>query len=159
MTFKEGSERIAQEYKKSIITDSVLYAQTTPTEILKLLKAHLFSHVVNVSFGGSRRSLYTQVKGIPQGSILSPLLCTMYYGHVERLVFGSAKEGESSCLTGPRPHPNYAVTLTTPSPHPHSHPHPTRNPANPPHHFSPHHNPHSHPSLSLALTYSSLSHH
>ena len=29
---------------------------------------------------------YIKVRGIPQGSILSPLLCNMYYGHLERKV-------------------------------------------------------------------------
>lgn len=35
---------------------------------------------------------YDSLIGIPQGSVLSPLLCNLYYGNAERLVFGSKKE-------------------------------------------------------------------
>ncbi|RYH12472.1 hypothetical protein EON65_38225 [archaeon] len=31
---------------------------------------------------------YNQVQGIPQGSVLSALLCTFYYGYIEHMVFG-----------------------------------------------------------------------
>jgi hypothetical protein len=35
---------------------------------------------------------YDTMIGIPQGSVLSPLLCNLYYGNAERLIFGNKKE-------------------------------------------------------------------
>lgn len=56
--------------------------------MLKLLRQHLFSHVVRMMSHNSQSSqFFTQIRGIPQGSVLSPLLCNLYYGDAERRVF------------------------------------------------------------------------
>lgn len=52
---------------------------------MKQLRQHLFSHIVRMNHS----QLYTQIKGIPQGSVLSPLLCNLYYGGIESNVFKS----------------------------------------------------------------------
>lgn len=102
VTFKEASNEIATKYRNSIITDAVIYPRIMWEEALKLLKNHLFSHIVKIPSIFTRNkdqelssvesidaSCYTQTKGIPQGSVLSPLLCNLYYGHAEKVVFGS----------------------------------------------------------------------
>ncbi|GKV43306.1 hypothetical protein SLEP1_g50612 [Rubroshorea leprosula] len=43
------------------------------------LKEHLKQNVVQFD-----KNFYLQIKGIPQGSVLSSLLCSLYYGHMER---------------------------------------------------------------------------
>lgn len=90
-TITEASEEISLKYRNSIITDRVIYPKMSNTDILKLVRHHLFAHIVKMPFKGCPR-YYTQVTGIPQGSILSPLFCNLYYGHVEKQIFGSDNE-------------------------------------------------------------------
>jgi len=94
----------------------VIYPSLSVAELRRLIKHHLFNHVVqlpkfpvdigsaasaamsgegvDVSAGLGRGGVFTQVKGIPQGSILSPLLCKVYYDFVETKVFGQPAELE-----------------------------------------------------------------
>lgn len=50
-------------------------------EILSLLKEHITRNMVQF-----RNKFYLQQVGIPQGSVLSALLCSLYYEHMERNV-------------------------------------------------------------------------
>ena len=103
ITFEEASNKIAEKYRNSIITDNVLYAKVDKDEILKTISNHLFNHVVKMPFTkdstSSGRNCYTQVKGIPQGSVLSPHLCNLYYGNAERMIFGTEEEVNKLGLT------------------------------------------------------------
>jgi hypothetical protein len=98
--FKEAAAEIAHNYPYSIITDSVVYPKIANEEVLRLLKIHLFQHAVKIPAAPAEKDntvrsagaeshfeYFTQVKGIPQGSVLSPLLCTFYYGDAERCIF------------------------------------------------------------------------
>jgi retron-type reverse transcriptase len=44
----------------------------------------------------TKSEFFTQIRGIPQGSVLSPLLCNLYYGDVENRVLLSTTEVSSS---------------------------------------------------------------
>lgn len=75
----------------------VIYPKLSESDVLNILRQHLFSHVVRLPSNGHTGvstnhddgQYFTQVKGIPQGSILSPILCNFYYGNAENEVFGS----------------------------------------------------------------------
>ena len=57
----EASEEIARHYRNSVISDGVVYSKMTNADILKLVRAHLFAHVVRMPFGEKDSSYYTQV--------------------------------------------------------------------------------------------------
>lgn len=46
---------------------------------LQTLRQHLFNNIVALD-----NKLFVQRRGIPQGSVLSSMLCNYYYGHLER---------------------------------------------------------------------------
>jgi telomerase reverse transcriptase len=62
-----------------VLTDCVIYPTVDRARATTLLRQHLFEHVV--CLGGK---FYVQKQGIPQGSVLSTLLCNMYYAEMER---------------------------------------------------------------------------
>lgn len=67
---------------------------------LALLRAHICEHLVSLrgssggrlpgDDGGTGMAYYHQTRGIPQGSVLSSLLCNFYYAHMERLSIAPA---------------------------------------------------------------------
>lgn len=61
--------------------------------ILKLLEEHVESNLIKIG-----NSFYRQKEGIPQGSIVSSLLCSYFYGELEREVLGFVHDGESLLL-------------------------------------------------------------
>jgi len=72
----------------------VIYDKESRAEILELLEEHIRENVVKVRtthhyisasdwFHKIGKSYYKQVVGIPQGSVLSSLLCSFFYGDLE----------------------------------------------------------------------------
>ena len=89
---REAVNELAQSYPNSVITDGVIYPHVGLNEVLRILQLHLFSHVIKLPVGPTDRIEcrdneelraskgyvpFTQVKGIPQGSVLSPILCNL----------------------------------------------------------------------------------
>jgi len=64
--------------KNSVLADNVTCKYVQRDRILKLLKEHILTNIVKVG-----DKYYQQIQGIPQGSVLSALLCSLYYGDME----------------------------------------------------------------------------
>eukprot|EP01035_Chromulina_nebulosa_P018513 gene18513-24230_t len=89
----------AYRFRNAVQTlNGVLYPRVNNDLTLTTLKQHLFEHIVHLpslSNNKPNNNLYTQIKGIPQGSILSPILCNLYYGKAEAEIFGTNKQIET----------------------------------------------------------------
>ncbi|GAA5851509.1 hypothetical protein JCM8547_001116 [Rhodosporidiobolus lusitaniae] len=77
--FEELAEKLAENLHHALLTDQVTYRQVARDKILQLLREHISNNLVKV---GGR--LFRQKDGIPQGSIMSSLLCSLFYGDMER---------------------------------------------------------------------------
>lgn len=67
-----------------ILVDRVVGSHTDRHKVIKLLHEHICSNHVVIE-----RRLYTQKVGIPQGSILSSILCSILYGDLDRTLLGA----------------------------------------------------------------------
>eukprot|EP00850_Spirogloea_muscicola_P002133 SM000008S22222 [mRNA] locus=s8:563663:569830:+ [translate_table: standard] len=82
--------------KCSILIDQGTSRMLQRRHVLQLHHQHVTENVVMLG-----RSFFCQRVGIPQGSILSPFLCSLFYGHLERhmLLPQLAHEGDSTAGT------------------------------------------------------------
>ncbi|XP_038975900.1 telomerase reverse transcriptase-like isoform X2 [Phoenix dactylifera] len=79
----------------NIFIDQGTYKRIKKKEICSLLGEHLKRNVLQVG-----RNFYLQKVGISQGSLLSSLLCSFYYGHMERNVIFPYLEKAHRLLNG-----------------------------------------------------------
>ncbi|XP_041366728.1 telomerase reverse transcriptase-like [Gigantopelta aegis] len=78
---------LADNLRNIILVDQVVNQHDTVDSLLKTLQAHLFNNIIKVG-----RRFYLQRVGISQGSILSTMLCNLYYGHKERWTMDVAED-------------------------------------------------------------------
>ncbi|XP_076104815.1 uncharacterized protein LOC143073284 [Mytilus galloprovincialis] len=62
-----------------VFVDQVVTQQETRERLLRQLHCHIFHNIIKIG-----KTYYKQTKGISQGSVISTLLCNMYYGEMER---------------------------------------------------------------------------
>lgn len=80
--FQGFEELVAQSKKRNaVFLDGVLYDYVPKSKVLQLLREHLLTNVVQIDGQD-----FVQTQGIPQGSVLSTLLCNLYYAHFEQKV-------------------------------------------------------------------------
>ncbi|GAA5826431.1 hypothetical protein JCM11251_002363 [Rhodosporidiobolus azoricus] len=91
--FEELAQNLAQELHHTCLADQVVYNRVIRDKLTQLLREHITTNLVKV---GSR--LYRQKEGIPQGSILSSLLCSLFYGDMERTKLSFANDSQSILL-------------------------------------------------------------
>ena len=94
--FHDAVIDLSKDYCQSIFENTGGCASIMKDDVLKRLDEHLLSHLVLVD-GRYGRRLLLQTQGIPQGSIISTLLCNFYYGQMEkRLLSGTGLVGDCS---------------------------------------------------------------
>ena len=73
------NSQLSYKYCKSIFIDQVSYTSINANDIHLLLKEHISQNLIKI-----KNEFYIQVVGIPQGSIVSPLLCSLLYADFEK---------------------------------------------------------------------------
>ncbi|KAI5453708.1 Telomerase reverse transcriptase [Naganishia albida] len=68
-----------ENLRNAVLLDQVQMSSHFGEQIMQTLKSHLREHLVKIG-----PEFYKQKTGIPQGSKVSSLLCTLYYGHMEQ---------------------------------------------------------------------------
>ncbi|CAD6892531.1 unnamed protein product [Tilletia caries] len=78
-TFLELAQDLANSLRHVIFVDGVVYAHEERRRVLTLLEQHIEGNLVKIG-----REFFKQKIGIPQGSSLSTLLCSVFYADMER---------------------------------------------------------------------------
>ncbi|KAK4334926.1 Telomerase reverse transcriptase [Rhodotorula toruloides] len=92
-TFEELASKLAQELHNVVLSDQVTYTSVARDRLMHLLREHITTNLVKVS-----GRLYRQKTGIPQGSIMSSLLCALFYGDMERRKLAFTDDENSTLL-------------------------------------------------------------
>jgi len=83
---------LSKRLKNALFTDQVQYAHVDKEDLMALLKEHVTQNFVKIGAGR-----YQQKNGIPQGSIMSPLLCSLFYADMDRERLAFTKTPNSVC--------------------------------------------------------------
>ncbi|KIR56625.1 telomerase reverse transcriptase [Cryptococcus gattii Ru294] len=78
LTFADHAKDIADSMRNAAIVDMVRRHSVTTQECLNLLRSHIKDNTWKVG-----KQYFRQKTGIPQGSKVSTLLCTMFYSYLE----------------------------------------------------------------------------
>ena len=90
-TFDEYVARdLAAGKKRTVFVEAALQGHESREALLRLLKDHVQRNVVRI---GGR--YHRQRAGIPQGSVVSSLLCNVFYAHFERAELGFLDDGDA----------------------------------------------------------------
>ena len=92
--FDEVCKVLAQHLRGAILSDGVLTSSISEEGALSVLRRLYFHHVVQMPNSAGGHSKCRQLMGIPQGSVLSPLLCNLYYGSIENDAFLAKESGD-----------------------------------------------------------------
>ncbi|TCD64911.1 hypothetical protein EIP91_003447 [Steccherinum ochraceum] len=85
--------KLAETLRNTIFVDQVVYPYTQKKDMLQLLEEHITENIVKIG-----NDYYRQTIGIPQGSVLSTLLCSFFYGDLERNELKFAQDSQSTLL-------------------------------------------------------------
>ncbi|GAA6062681.1 hypothetical protein JCM10212_002504 [Sporobolomyces blumeae] len=89
-SFKQLAMDLAEKLHDVVLADQIRYENVERAKLMSLLEEHITTNLVKVN-----GRLYRQKDGIPQGSILSSLLCSLFYGDMENTHLGFTRDLES----------------------------------------------------------------
>ncbi|KAG8870325.1 hypothetical protein FRB97_009861 [Tulasnella sp. 331] len=90
-SFPAFAETLARVLQNSVFVDKVNYSSQDRDAILRLLEEHVTRNMIGPHF-------YQQTVGIPQGSVLSTLLCSFFYGDMEKRKFNFRQDPNNLLL-------------------------------------------------------------
>ncbi|KAK4695849.1 telomerase reverse transcriptase, partial [Lecanoromycetidae sp. Uapishka_2] len=85
--------QLAKERKNTVFVDSVVQNSHKKRKMLDLLKDHVERNMIRIG-----KKFFRQKAGIPQGSVLSSLLCNYFYAQLEDECLSFLDDGESILL-------------------------------------------------------------
>ncbi|KAI4161815.1 MAG: hypothetical protein LQ342_004506 [Letrouitia transgressa] len=93
-TFDETvNTSLANRKKNTIFVDKVVPSFHQREKLLSLLEDHVERNIIKIG-----KKFFRQKKGIPQGSVLSSLLCSLFYADLEHEMLGFLNREESLLL-------------------------------------------------------------
>lgn len=85
--------RLARGKKSTVFVDNVVQTSQRKDALLDLLEDHVERNIVKIG-----KKFFRQKAGIPQGSVLSTLLCSYFYAELEKEHLGFLSDDESILL-------------------------------------------------------------
>ncbi|KAI4928873.1 hypothetical protein J4E85_005495 [Alternaria conjuncta] len=86
-------DRLAGTKANTIFVNTNMQRRETKDDLMQLLQEHIERNVVRIG-----KRFYRQKTGIPQGSVLSSILCNFFYAQLERDVLGFVLDEDSLLL-------------------------------------------------------------
>jgi telomerase reverse transcriptase len=87
------ASELAGSKKSTVFVETVRSSTRSSTEMMQLLREHVERNMVKIG-----KKFYRQKSGIPQGSVLSSLLCNYFYAGLESQHLDLLQEGKSLLL-------------------------------------------------------------
>ncbi|KAJ3019795.1 hypothetical protein HKX48_001768 [Thoreauomyces humboldtii] len=87
------AKSLAEGMRETVLVDQVVYNFEETRDILRLLEEHICNNLIKMG-----KKIYKQLIGIPQGSVLSTLLCSFFYAHMERTNLAKFATNDMSLL-------------------------------------------------------------
>jgi telomerase reverse transcriptase len=91
--FSSYADMLIKTMKNVILVDQVVCTGEDSESLLKLIREHISQNVVRYG-----NAFFRQRMGITQGSILSPLLCNLFYGSLEMALLGDLSKRENTFI-------------------------------------------------------------
>lgn len=92
-SFIDVATKLSKKLRNAIIADQVIHPHIEKNDLLQLLKEHIMENLIKIN-----NQIFRQSTGIPQGSVLSTILCSFFYGMLERNEMKFVQESKSSLL-------------------------------------------------------------
>ncbi|ORX48374.1 hypothetical protein BCR36DRAFT_79905 [Piromyces finnis] len=80
-------------HKNALFVDQVTHKYIKREDLINILKWHITQSIIKMN-----HTYYKQVNGIPQGSVISTLVCSIFYSHLENEILTFVKEDKEGLL-------------------------------------------------------------